>query len=244
MITDLQKQNFYDAMKIMEKIPGWEILEDKNFLALKSPARIPIINMVWAETTVENIKIAKKFFADKQFSWLLTQYQADIHLLQSGFKGPDSTTEMVIDLAAYVAPKLNSAIKVIEVKTKRELYQWAQVASETFELNGLDLIDFFKPLIDICGDIPYLALYNNEPAATSLVYCSKETAGIYAMSTLTKFRRKGLGTAAVNACLETAKNKKMKNAVLYASAIGKFLYENIGFKTVHVLKEYFYVPPQ
>lgn len=244
MIKDLQKQNFYDAMKIMENIPGWEILEDHNFLAIKSPARIPLINMVWAEATVENIKIAKNFFADKPFSWLLTQEQPDIHLLQSGFKGPDPSPEMLIDLTNYISPNLDPAIKIIEVKTKSELYQWAQVASETFELNTYDLIDFFKPLIDVCKDIPYLALYNDEPAATSLVYCSKETAGIYAMSTLTKFRRKGLGTAAVNACLEIAKNKKMKNAVLYASAIGKFLYENIGFKTVHVLKEYFYVPTQ
>jgi GNAT superfamily N-acetyltransferase len=130
------------------------------------------------------------------------------------------------------------------VKTKHELYQWAQTAGQTFELNTHDLIEFFKPLIDIGRDIPYLAYYNDEPAATSLVYCSNETAGIYAMSTLAKFRRKGLGIAAVNACLEIAKNKQMKNVVLYASAIGEFLYKNVGFKTVHVLNEYFYIPTQ
>ncbi len=241
---NLQQQNFYDAMKVMEQQPGWDLLEKNGFLAMKSPARIPLINMVWAEASLENINLAKNFFAKQPFAWILTEHQPATHLLQSGFKGPDHTTEMVIDLANLIAPKIDPAIRVIEVKTKHDLYLWAQTAGHTFELNAHDLIEFFKPLIDIAGDIPYLAFYNDEPAATSLVYCSKETAGIYAMSTLSKFRRKGLGTAAVNACLETAKNNKMKNAVLYASAIGEFLYKIVGFKTVHVLNEYFYNPHQ
>lgn len=240
MLKNLQQQHFYDAMKIMAAHPGWEILEDDQILALKAPARIPLINIVWGEPSLKNIHKAKAFYSSKHFSWMLTQQQQDINLLNSGFKGPDPTPEMIINLDNYHPEKYNPAIKVIEVKTKQELYQWAQVAAETFELNAHDLIEFFKPFIDIIGETPYLAFYNNEPAATSLVFCSEETASIYAMSALAKYRRKGLGTAVVQACLDLAQKKHMKYAVLYASSIGKFLYEKIGFQTMQDLNEYYY----
>lgn len=240
MLKNLQQQNFYDAMKIMAAYPGWEILEEDHFLALKSPARIPLVNIVWGEPSLTNIKNAKSFYFPKPFSWVLTREQQDSNLLSSGFKGPDPTPEMIINLDSYHDKQIDPAITVIEVKSKQELFQWAQVAAATFELNVHDVIEFFKPFIDIAGDVPYLAFYNNEPAATSLVFCGGETAGIYAMSTLTKFRRKGLGTAAIQACLDLAQKRHMKNAVLYASAIGKFLYETIGFQTVQELKEYYH----
>ncbi len=242
MLKNLQKQNFYDAMKIMSSNPSWAILEENNLLALKSPARIPLVNTVWGEPSVANIKKAKEFYLPKPFSWVLTPQQQDILLLNTGFKGPDLTYEMVINLNDYAAQKYDPAITIIEVKTKQQLFQWAQLVGETFELNTHDVIEFFKPFIDVAGDVPFLALYNNEPAATSLVFCSGEIAGIYAMSTRAKFRRRGLGTAAVQACLDLAKSRNMKNAVLYASMIGKFLYEKIGFQTVQELNEYFYKP--
>jgi hypothetical protein len=59
-----------------------------------------------------------------------------------------------------------------------------------------------------------LALYDNEPVATSLVYCEQQIEGIYAMSTREKFLRKRLGFAVAQACLETAKNKNISYPIL------------------------------
>jgi uracil DNA glycosylase len=66
MITvpkDLQKQNFYDALKKMHSAPGWEIFEENNVLALKSPARLPFVNMVWGDATIGNINKMTSFYS-------------------------------------------------------------------------------------------------------------------------------------------------------------------------------------
>ncbi len=81
--------------------------------------------------------------------------------------------------------------------------------------------------------------YDEKPAATAMIYCdSKFVAGIYAMSTKTEFRRKGLGRAAINACIELAKRQQLEYAVLYASVDGEALYNQLGFESSQIWHEY------
>jgi GNAT superfamily N-acetyltransferase len=119
-----------------------------------------------------------------------------------------------------------------------EMQQWVETAAEIFELSAQDTREFFLPLIQTAGLIPFLVLYDGEPAATSLVFCGKEVAGIYAMGTRKPFRRKGLGSVALHACLQVAKLRKLNQAVLYSSSMGRPLYEKIGFQTINLLQEY------
>jgi len=238
---DLQKKNFYDIMLKMKPTSGWEILAKNNLLALKAGAKIPLINFVWGDATLENIEAIKKFYVHHSFIWLLTLEQNDMHLLNAGFKGPDQSPEMVLCLDNYEIEGYLSDIKVIIAESDEQLNQWTQVASEAFEKAPADLKEFFEPLIKVGGAKPFLIYYKNMPAATSLVYCNNNIAGIYAVSALEKFRRKGLGKAATLACIREAKNRNISNAVLYASPMGKFLYESMGFKISQTLNEYFFM---
>ncbi len=175
---------------------------------------------------------------------MLTTEQNDKNLLDSGFKGPELSPEMILCLDKYTFDKYPSNILVKIAKSNEELDLWTQVASETFQISAADLKEFFEPLIQIAGDIPFLIYYNDIPAATSLVYCDNDIAGIYAMSTLSQFRRKGLGRAAVQACLEVAKDHNLSYVVLYTSSMGQPLYEKMGFKVSQILKEYFFTHTQ
>ena len=58
------------------------------------------------------------------------------------------------------------------------------------------------------------------------------------MSTRNEYRHKGLGTAAVNACISLAKSKNLHHAILYASQLGQPLYAKLGFKETQILQEY------
>ena len=69
-------------------------------------------------------------------------------------------------------------------------------------------------------------------------YCGEQVAGIYAMSTKVEFRRKGLGSAAVHACVALALDQRLNYAVLYASELGQLLYKKSGFKVTQMLHEY------
>ena len=238
MLKNLQQQNFHDLMKKMQSISGWEILEADNFLALKSPAKVPFINFVWAEANAENHAIAKEFFVDRSFAFLLTAEQEHDYLVSVGFHEPEDSPEMLMELSDYQSVELSSKIKIIVADAEQDFKCWASVASETFEPTPEEISEFFLPLVQHAVCIPYLAFYDGEPAATSLGFCGEKIAGIYAMSTRSQFRRKSLGRAVAQACLINAKNNGCDYAVLYASEVGKLLYEAMGFKTVQILKEY------
>ena len=72
---DLQQQNFKEILQKMLNVNGWEILEENNLLALKSPVPTPLINMVWGEVTESNLSKIMNFYANNEFYWLLSEAQ-------------------------------------------------------------------------------------------------------------------------------------------------------------------------
>jgi GNAT superfamily N-acetyltransferase len=235
---NLLKENFHDVMVNMRGTPGWEIFEEGTLLALKSPSHVNFINLVWGEASLSNIKKIQTFFYGHHFNWVLTSNQNSKHLLDAGFEEPQLSPEMVLNLKTYQLKETNKNIKVIQVKTANEFNAWTEIISETFKLKKTDIKAFFHPLIYIAGDIPYLTYYKDLPVGTSLVYCSSQVAAIGVVSTLEKYRSKGIGFAATQACIKHAQKLGLPYAVLYSSSLGQFLYSKMGFKTAQVLQEF------
>ncbi|MFY9590290.1 GNAT family N-acetyltransferase [Rickettsia endosymbiont of Halotydeus destructor] len=146
---------------------------------------------------------------------------------------------MVINLISYVpAATSHNNIKVISPISNYDLQLWFETAIDTFKFDLKEFKNFFYPLIEVAGCVPFLAFYDDKPAATALVYCGKNEAGIYTMSTKENFRRNGLGSAVAQACLSLATSKGLNHAILYASELGEHLYKQLGFATTQTLYEY------
>ena len=239
-VINLQQQNFKEIMEEMPSVYGWDILEDNGLLALKAPASIPLVNFVWGIPTENNIEQIKLFFGEHEYYWILTTEQKDRLIPQNSivFPSPTAFPEMVLEIDLYHKPVLSPNIDVIMASTDSELQLWTDTAIATFGFNETGFKEFFYPLIKVAKCAPFLIFYNNEPVATSLAYCGKNIMGIYAMSTKPDFRRKGLGSAAVHACITLAIRKNIKHAILYASELGQPLYNKLGFKVVQTLHEY------
>lgn len=237
---NLQRENFKDAMLIMASVPGWEMLEEEEFLAIKAPTKLAFINFVWAEASLSNIKKAKQFYGNKSFSWVLKPEQNAKNLIAEKFNAPEPIPEMVLDLSHYHSKQHSDHIKIIEVNTEAEFAIWSEVAGKVFHFPAADISEFFKPLIDVAGDIPFLALYKGKPAATAMIFSANNIVGIYAMGVLPEFRRAGIGRAILDTCLLNAKNQQMQQAVLSASSTGKLLYQSMGFVVSQTFDEYFF----
>lgn len=236
---DLQKQLFLDGMRLLT-VPGWEILEGNEILAFKSPSKAPFIDFIYGPATLENYEKAKKFYSSKPFLWLLNAEQEGHKLADLGFKGPEISSEMILLLSEYTPSKNPSNIDIRIADTTDDYKKWLDVAAEWLELDSTMIEDFFTPWIKNTGSIPYLALLNGKAAATSLLYCDNQDAAIYCLGTSSAFRCQGLGISVTQACLQTAKNKNISRVVLYASPMGKPLYEKIGFRVVQELYGYSY----
>lgn len=245
MLKNLQQQNFKEIQQRMVEIPGWEILEDANLLALKSPVQTPLNHMVWGEMTEENLSKVLRFYGKHEFFWLLSEEQVNSlpGKLRKLFVPQDDGSifqEMVLDISEYTGYEIPRNINVLTPRSEKELQIWTSTAIESLKINEGDFKEFFYSSINVGQCIPLLVLYDDEPAGTGMVYCGSAVAGIYAMSTREKFRRRGVGRASVYSCIEIARAKSIKHAVLYASAMGAYLYTATGFKKSQVWHEFHY----
>lgn len=61
--------NFLNVMKKMVNVPGWEILEESDILAMKSGFGVSLINFVWGVITQENLSRIESFYNSASFSY-------------------------------------------------------------------------------------------------------------------------------------------------------------------------------
>lgn len=169
---DFQQQNFKEILLKMVEVPGWDILEDINLLALKAPGVINFVNFVYGEANSLNIKKVEAFYKGAQFTWLVAPQANVDNLHHQGFVIDDLvSTEMVLNLSEYITPKISSNIQIITPKSDAELQIWTNTAIATFGVSSDEFKEFFYPLIKIAGCVPFLLMYDNQPAVTAMVYC-------------------------------------------------------------------------
>ncbi len=230
---NLHRQNFLECAWAA----GWAVEEDDGYAAVKSPVREAFANVVWAAAERGNIERSKRFFGSHRFSWALEEGQDGAALRAAGFKAPESTPELVLDLDRYSSPGHSRRIRINRADSSQDLPFWLAAASEALELDGTAARDFFQPMVR-AGAVPFLALHDGLPAATALAYCGEKSLGIYAVGTRPAYRRMGLGRAVTQACLTLGQDMGQHWAVLSSSAMGLPLYRRIGFRTERIVAEF------
>ncbi|MEM4733396.1 MAG: GNAT family N-acetyltransferase [Candidatus Bathyarchaeia archaeon] len=86
-----------------------------------------------------------------------------------------------------------------------------------------------------CYHIGYI---NEKPVGTSTLFIGGGVAGVWGVSVVPNARKKGIGTAMTVVPLLDAKSKGLETAVLFASKMGKSVYQNIGFQEIFKVKHY------
>ena len=84
----------------------------------------------------------------------------------------------------------------------------------------------------------YVAYYNGRAAAASMALHHGKIIAMHWIATIPEFRNKGLGFAVTHKPLVDSKANGIEQAVLLASAMGKPVYERIGFKQYAVYNVY------
>lgn len=119
-----------------------------------------------------------------------------------------------------------------------EFRDWLSVVIRTFELDPQSAAEIFTGMCQKANCIPFLARIEDQPVATSLLFPGKTGAGVYCVATLESFRRRGLGAALTRACLLEASALGCRKASLFASPLGRSVYETLGFRALKVLREH------
>lgn len=78
----------------------------------------------------------------------------------------------------------------------------------------------------------FLAEYEGEPAGASLALRTGGVSGVYAVSTVDRFRRRGIGGAATWAAVQAGRAWDCHTVVLQSTPMGFSLYRRMGFEVV------------
>ncbi len=78
----------------------------------------------------------------------------------------------------------------------------------------------------------YLAYVDDEPAACATVLLNNSVAGVWNVGTMRAFRRQGLASTVLAHALAEAAADGCPNSVLVASAMGRSLYEKMGYRLI------------
>ncbi|MEU1417254.1 GNAT family N-acetyltransferase [Streptomyces sp. NPDC005731] len=113
-----------------------------------------------------------------------------------------------------------------------ELDLYARTVAEGFEVPHETFQLFNNPsFAEVAGLTFYLAEADGVPVGTGMTSVSGDLLGIFNVSTLPRYRRRGYGRAVTIELLRAGCAAGATTAYLYASKMGEPVYESVGFST-------------
>lgn len=153
------------------------------------------------------------------------------YLENNNFKKQYDMAGMAIDLGTFRKTiSIPEGIDIITVDNVSMIELWTNVVSKGLWNGSTFEACLFKDLIHDPKCKFYLAFFNGEPVATSMLLLSNKVASIDMVATLKEYRGKGIGTIMTLIPLLYACNNGYKIGVLQASESGEPVYRKIGFK--------------
>jgi ribosomal protein S18 acetylase RimI-like enzyme len=149
---------------------------------------------------------------------------------------------MFLDLA-YYEPQPHRR-DIIRVETAEQITAFAEITANNWDPPDVQVVEFYRRVSDslLTGKTRidlYLCYQEGRPvAAIELCPTDAVVAGIYSLSTLADFRRRGIGTSMVTFALNRLKTLCYAGVVLAASSDALGLYQQLGFRKVTTYHEF------
>ena len=157
---------------------------------------------------------------------------------------------MILDLAKLEgAEPLPDGVAIEEVNDLEAMPIWSHtlvlgfgMSEELADPMNVWMSSTFEPDVTKRTARHYIAYVNGEPAGTATVFMGGGVAGIYNITTLETFRRRGIGRAITLRPLLDAKAQGYRFSMLHSSVMGKPVYEKLGYETLDTISQYYWSP--
>jgi GNAT superfamily N-acetyltransferase len=168
-------------------------------------------------------------------------------LLAHGFVRDAEETGMVLDLAEWAGePGDLRDVSVRLVRDLKDLAAWEATLTQGFGAGPHEARWVASAYRRIgLGDLSfrhYLAVLGGDIVGTGTLFLAPRSAGLYFVFTLPSARRRGVGRAITSTMLADARSLGARRAVLSASAMGRPLYAELGFRACCTVEIYVWSP--
>ncbi|MEN6489157.1 MAG: GNAT family N-acetyltransferase [Smithella sp.] len=214
--------------------------------AMRTDIESADLNMVWNEKpltvddgkTIQDIKNHFRKNGLPFWWWVFPGAQSQMTndmLRAEGFAVVDSIPSLYTALNTLYKEQRDERLQIIQVGNQDHLALWEEVsfAGFDFPLETRQQYHRFTTTFNLNPDSPqklFLALWNEKPVATLLLFLHESAGGIYFVCTLAEHRRKGIGLALMQATLRYARQAGARFATLQSSPDGMRVYQQAGFK--------------
>lgn len=153
-------------------------------------------------------------------------------LEDAGFK--EKSAQIAMSLKIKERSQKQLQLKFERVASASQARAWAEVypkafgyrISEEILAKSHDVIEFYR------------AFYQGEPVGTAIVYQTGDIVGIHGVGIIPEMRRQGFAEEIMEFVLNRAMSLNAIYVTLQASAMGKGLYDKLGFKEDFTIKTY------
>jgi ribosomal protein S18 acetylase RimI-like enzyme len=195
--------------------------------------------------TNEQIEEGLSFFKkrDLPFIW----WSKDDNLAKHHFQFGGTLTGIALDIS-HLQPQFEPAsidLKVVQVSTLEEAALFAQTAAKTYPLTPnatKEFVTINQAAMKSGRQIHFLAYFEGKSVGTATLSSDETSSGIWNLTTIPEFRKKGVGRALVSTALVEAKERGHQGvmAILMPKGMAWNLFERLGFKEVIEFPFYVY----
>jgi len=217
-----------------------------SFWAMKTGIESADLNMVWSEKpliqddlrSIGEININFQKSGLPFWCWVFPRGRslATSDILQAaGFTFINSIPCMLADLSRPEPDINDHCLRIVQVQNEETLSLWEQVSFAGFDFPPETQHQYhhFVGTFNLTASSPqkfFLAYFNEQPVATSLLFLHENSCGIYFVSTLAEFRQKGIGLAVTQSTMRAARLAGAQYATLQSSPDGLHVYQQAGFQ--------------
>lgn len=164
-------------------------------------------------------------------------------LAEAGLKPSESELGMSCDLATMNARQPPEGLEIERVVSPEQLGTFAALSAANWNPPDENVIRFYAAASDAllapgCPLRFYLGRYEGRPVATAEITIAGGAAGLYNLSTIEAYRRRGIGTAMVVVPLLEARSEGLGEGILQAAPDAVSVYRRVGFREAGRYVEY------
>ena len=242
------------ATWVQRRLPGATVVEDEGLLLSDSGLPCDTFNFICRARLAAGAApsraadaIAHFRRSGRPFSWWVGPADrpkdlGDV-LVAQGLEAAESELAMAAVLSALEPVAAIPGLAIARVRTADELETFASLSAANWTPPDLQVVRFYQMgaaqlLQDDCPLALYVGRLEGEPVATAEATIAGGVAGLYNISTVPAFRRRGIGSAMTLQPLHDARTRGCATAVLQAAPDGVSIYERAGFRTFGTITEY------
>ena len=241
------------ASWLQRRLSGMEVFDRPDLLVIDSGLPCDTFNFVCRARLGPDARDRARgpldYFrqVERPFSWWVgpTDRPPDLHdvLCAVGLEPSETELAMVAHLSRLRRGEKVPELRIERVRSERSLRDFATVSAANWTPPDTQVIRFYQLAAAalLSADSPlwlYLGYVDDTPVATAELTAAEGVVGLYNISTLAPYRRRGFGTAMTLAPLIDARERGYDTAVLQAAPDGVGIYERVGFRPFGEITEY------